>query len=200
MKPSITYVLFVLLAPLVWAQAFDFRDYFEDATRKPGKLGTETRDSHLFIGDLIGVTVGTPVTGCPPYRSVREVLPHTAPALSIWRQKLFDALVAGRSTRSPGLVSGSWLSASSSSWPMHFPLPTPQGPTSLCSPASQVLLHRPTPRQRTQWDYGFYPCPRCPDYCRTLPRYPDSRAESVHTCQVLRLRRIQKQPAFCCRL
>jgi len=29
------------------------------------------------------VTVGTPVTGCPPYRSVRAELPHTAPALSI---------------------------------------------------------------------------------------------------------------------
>ena len=108
--------------------------------------------------------------------------------LEYWRQKLFDALVADRSTRNPGLVSGSWRSASSSSWPMHFPLPTPLEPTSLCSPASQVLLHRPTPRQRAQWDYGYYPCPRRPAYCRTLSRYPDSRAESVHTCQVLRLK------------
>src|SRR5690606_22234771 len=32
------------------------------------------------------VTVGTPVTGCPPHRSVRAVLPHTAPTSGIWRQ------------------------------------------------------------------------------------------------------------------
>jgi len=32
------------------------------------------------------VAVGTPVTRCPPHRSVREELPHTAPTLSIWRQ------------------------------------------------------------------------------------------------------------------
>ncbi len=28
------------------------------------------------------VAVGTPVTGCPPHRSVRAGLPHTAPTLS----------------------------------------------------------------------------------------------------------------------
>src|SRR5690625_1077346 len=32
------------------------------------------------------VAVGTPVAGCPPLRSVREELPHTAPASSVWRQ------------------------------------------------------------------------------------------------------------------
>lgn len=32
------------------------------------------------------VTVGTSLTGCPPYSSVRAELPHTAPTSSIWRQ------------------------------------------------------------------------------------------------------------------
>ena len=32
------------------------------------------------------VTVGMPVTRHPPYRSVRAVLPHTAPTSSVWRQ------------------------------------------------------------------------------------------------------------------
>ena len=35
---------------------------------------------------LSHVAVGTPVTGCPPLRSVRAALPHTAPTSSVWRQ------------------------------------------------------------------------------------------------------------------
>ena len=34
----------------------------------------------------LGVAVGTPVTGSPPHRSVREELLHTAPTSSVWRQ------------------------------------------------------------------------------------------------------------------
>ena len=32
------------------------------------------------------VTVGTAIASCPPYRSVRAELPHTAPTLDEWRQ------------------------------------------------------------------------------------------------------------------
>jgi hypothetical protein len=35
------------------------------------------------------IAVGTAVTGGPPHRSVREVFPHTAPALSRARCRMF---------------------------------------------------------------------------------------------------------------
>jgi hypothetical protein len=35
--------------------------------------------SRSFATDFRNIAVGTPVAGCPPHRSVREALPHTAP-------------------------------------------------------------------------------------------------------------------------
>ena len=35
---------------------------------------------------IVSVTVGTAIASCPPYRSVRAELPHTAPTLDEWRR------------------------------------------------------------------------------------------------------------------
>ena len=45
------------------------------------------------------VAVGTPVTRCPPHRSVREELPHTAPTLSTWRQSFGSLTHSSQSVR-----------------------------------------------------------------------------------------------------
>ena len=51
----------------------------------------DRRDAH-FEGTnerykvSVPVTVGTAIASCPPYRSVRAELPHTAPTLDEWRQ------------------------------------------------------------------------------------------------------------------
>lgn len=50
---------------------------FQKAAQPPPSV-SDSRLSH--------VAVGTPVARCPPHRSVREELPHTAPTLSTWRQ------------------------------------------------------------------------------------------------------------------
>ncbi len=102
------------------------------------------------------VTVGMLVTQHPPHRSVHAVLPHTAPTSSIWRQsKLSDAPGPVHSTRSSGFVSGSRLPAPSSSWSASFPPSTPLRLQPHCSPTSQVICCRPTPRGMQPQAYGY---------------------------------------------
>jgi hypothetical protein len=44
---------------------------------------------------VISVTVGTAIASCPPYRSVRAELPHTAPTLDEWRRNARPGKDAG---------------------------------------------------------------------------------------------------------
>ena len=70
-------------------------------------------------------------------------------------------------------------------WSIPFPPQTPQLPAGpLCSPVSQVLRDRPTPRRRACRTWGLRPSPAVP--LRHRPREslgsPGSRAWSFHTC------------------
>lgn len=68
------------------------------------------------------IAAGTPITGCPPHRSVRARLRHTAPTLGTRRQHspytLFPRGHAGCSTESAACEVGTW-----------FPLVPPLGST-----------------------------------------------------------------------
>jgi len=84
----------------------------------------------------IRVAVGTPVAGCPPPRSVRAELPHTAPASSRTRlagsERSDPDMPMARSSRRPlplccGSVSANAFRLAASSWLTPFPPPTPQG-------------------------------------------------------------------------
>ncbi len=57
--------------------------------QKPTAATRLTLKSRLSITQIanLAIAVGTAVTGGPPHRSVREVLPHTAPALSRARNR-----------------------------------------------------------------------------------------------------------------
>jgi hypothetical protein len=46
----------------------------------PMNEGHDTAEEPILTGYL-SVTVGTAIANCPPYRSVRAELPHTAPTL-----------------------------------------------------------------------------------------------------------------------
>ena len=50
-----------------------------------GRCG-DGRNNHRTRPAITPVTVGTAIASCPPYRSVRAELPHTAPTLDEWCQ------------------------------------------------------------------------------------------------------------------
>jgi hypothetical protein len=64
------------------------------------ELTSPSIPSDLFTGPpsiigVISVTVGTAIASCPPYRSVRAELPHTAPTLDGWRRSALQGKDAG---------------------------------------------------------------------------------------------------------
>ena len=121
-----------------------------------------------------GIAVGTAVAGGPPRRSVREELPHTAPALSLarYRARLGVRVICHDS----GAVSGTERPLGRFSWLGSFPPPTP--PTlqlRLCSPASQVLRTHLTSRRRSSQRHR---------HGRFLSDPTGWRLASVATCRI----------------
>ena len=92
-----------------------------------------------------------PVTRHPPYRSVHEELPHTAPTSGnnaeisgLEKGVLFCVHHQDRSTQHPAPVCGLRQCSWCSPWPTPFPPPAPQRFSPHCSPVSQVLCCCPT--------------------------------------------------------
>src|SRR5437867_13215801 len=101
------------------------------------------------FGFLPLVAVGTALASGPPHKSVREELPHTAltSGSSDDQPLVFVVRATTPVTCIPGSVSGASMLVVLSLWLVSFPLRTPL-PTytrSLFSPASLLLLCRPTP-------------------------------------------------------
>ena len=88
-----------------------------------------TGTTHLVqLPSIHTVGVGMPVTQHPLHKSVREELPHTAPALGHDDQvgKMRPALsVRSRLSREPGSVSGTRCRQTDFRWPAAFPPPPP---------------------------------------------------------------------------
>jgi hypothetical protein len=91
-----------------------------------------------------------------------------------------------QTTPCSGSVSGWWRPLQRSSWPMALPPLPPSKQGFLCSAASQVVFHRPTPGLRQHQFFGFSPSLIPPSFLlplvRELAGSPDSRVESFHTC------------------
>ena len=149
-------------------------------------------NSFLKLSVIYRVTVGMPVTRHPPYRSVHEELPHTAPTSGDNAENLFCVHHQDRSTQQPAPVCGPRRCSWCSPWSTPFPPPAPQRFSPPCSLVSQVLCCCPTSVSRSYQSYGISPSLVVPlyfEYPRKTHGSPDSRVKDVHTCQVLRLRR-----------
>jgi hypothetical protein len=78
-RPAPAPALFAMLSPCE-AVAPSF------VVRVLSSNGTGTLAISLQLKVPVPVTVGTAIASCPPYRSVRAELPHTAPTLDGWRR------------------------------------------------------------------------------------------------------------------
>ena len=134
-----------------------------------------------------------PVTRHPPYRSVHEELPHTAPT-SGDNAEIFCVHHQDRSTQLPAPVCGPRQCSWCSPWSTPFPPPAPQRFSPHCSLVSQVLCCCPTSVSRSYQSYGIspslvvpfsrknsrisrFPCKRCPHMpgSKTPPGRPVTR-------------------------
>src|SRR5258708_33520548 len=72
-----------------------------------GKGGTRLSFPRAQIPEVIHmVAVGTIIADCPPHRTVRAALPHSAPTLEDWREVLLLAHRSSPGTLIPRAVAG----------------------------------------------------------------------------------------------
>ena len=126
------------------------------------------------------VAVGMRGAPHPPHRSVRAVLPHTAPTSDASVKCLaYSAQPLGLLSRS---VSGECKVSRRSPWSAVFPPPPPPRVAPLGSAASSVLHRSPTPPPPTRPQYGFWPSRTGLLYGQARGRSPGTRACCVSAC------------------